>query len=249
MGGGLGRGLGKLFVVCCCVMCLSLGAPQQEISLPTTGSATVTLPDDDSAPIVALTFDDGPMGERTERLLEGLALREVVATFFLVGDHIEGNEGLIQRMAEEGHQIGLHSMSHIYLSDLSYEDYWLEVERPRAMLSQLLPLETFWLRPPYGIFDTATQRRTTTPIILWSLDPKDWEIHDAEAVAQTILSQVKDGDIILLHDIYDSTVDATFIVVDALLQQGYDFVTVEQLLTLKNIDPQPGEVYTGNYPH
>ncbi len=244
----MGRGLGKLWVVCCCVICLSLGSPSLEQEIPTTGSATVTLPDD-TPPVIALTFDDGPLSSTTERLLDGLALREVPATFFLVGDHVEGNEALIQRMGEEGHQIGLHSMTHIYLSALSQEDYWLEVEKPRAILSQLLPNRSFWLRPPYGIFDHATQLWTSTPIILWSLDPKDWAFHDADYVAGVILSQVKDGDIILLHDIYDTTVDATFLVIDALLQEGYTFATVEQLLILPGISPSAGEVYTGNVPH
>lgn len=242
----MGRGLGRLFVCCSTVMLLSLGGHTAP-AVAVTGQATVT--ETTSPPVVALTFDDGPLPSTTEVLLDGLALREVPATFFLVGDRISENESLVRRMAEEGHQIGLHSYDHVYLSGLSRSDFDFQVAKPRALLSQLLPNESFWLRPPYGIFDQATQLWAGSPIILWSLDPEDWKYQDAQYIAGVVLEQVEDGDIILLHDIYPTTVEATFLIIDGLLQRGYTFATVEQLLMLQGITPQDGQVYTGNNPH
>ncbi len=242
----MGRGLGRLFVCCSTVMLLSLGQYTAPV-VSVTGQATVT--EASAPPVVALTFDDGPLPSTTEVLLDGLALREVPATFFLVGDRISENEALVRRMAEEGHQIGLHSYDHVYLSGLSRSDFDFQVAKPRALLSQLLPGETFWLRPPYGIFDRATQLWAGSPIILWSLDPEDWKYQDAQYIAGVVLDQIADGDIILLHDIYPTTVEATFLIIDGLLQRGYTFATVEQLLTLQGVDPQDGQVYTGIYPH
>lgn len=247
--------LGKLFMFCCATALLSL--EQSDFSnsallspdIAVTGSATVTIETEESPPVVALTFDDGPLRSTTIELLDGLALREVPATFFLVGERIEGNEDIILRMDEEGHQIGLHSYDHIYLQDLSRADFDLQVAKPRAILSNLLPDEEFWLRPPYGIFDRATELWAGAPIILWSLDPEDWKYQDAQYIAGVVLDKAEDGDIILLHDIYPTTVEATFLIIDGLLQRGFEFATVAQLLTLKGVEAVDGEIYTGNFPH
>ena len=195
------------------------------------------------APVVALTFDDGPRHATTSRLLDGLALREIPATFFVLGDSIEDNEELLQRMVREGHQIGFHSQSHVPLIELSRQDFDLEVTIPRAALKELLHLDEIWLRPPYGAMDESLLKREKGPIILWSLDPKDWEDRDVQRIVDTVLLEVQDGDILLLHDIYDSTVDATLMICDALLNLGYTFATVEQLMDYRTITPQAEDVY------
>ena len=115
------------------------------------GGGSVTVPEE--PPLVALTFDDGPRTSTTSRLLDGLALREIQATFFLVGDRIQGQEALVRRMAEDGHQIGVHSYDHSCISDLSRADFDLQVGRTRGVLSAVLGSGDFWLRPPYGIID------------------------------------------------------------------------------------------------
>lgn len=112
---------------------------------------------------MALTFDDGPRTSTTSRLLDGLALREIQATFFLVGDRIQGQEALVQRMAEDGHQIGVHSYDHSCISDLSRGDFDLQVGRTRGVLSAVLGSGDFWLRPPYGIIDDAGLRWAGSP--------------------------------------------------------------------------------------
>ena len=209
--------------------------------IPAGGDAAVKLPND--PPVVALTFDDGPKPETTVRLLDALALREIPATFFLVGEFIPGNEALIKRMASEGHQIGVHSYSHIELTDLSRSDFDFEVTQTRSLIRSILGEGEYWLRPPYGILDDSVVNWADSPIILWSLDPEDWKDRDTQRIIDDVLSRVRDGDILLFHDIYDSSADAVIRITDALLDQGYCFTTVEQLLRSRNIPIENGRIY------
>lgn len=212
-------------------------------ALPAGGGGIVQLPD--APAVVALTFDDGPRSDATQRLLDGLALREVQATFFLVGSRIEGKEALICRMAAEGHQIGVHSWSHTILSGLSQADFDAEVGRTRRALAGILGERDFWLRPPYGFYDEEVRGRAGSPVILWSVDPEDWrEDHDARRIARAVLEKARDGDIILLHDVYQTSVDAALEIVDTLSEMGFCFATVEQLLKMKGISAEDGGVYT-----
>lgn len=194
-------------------------------------------------PLVALTFDDGPRTDATARLLDGLALREAPATFFVVGNRIAGNEDLIRRMRDEGHQIGIHTFDHVEVTKLSRPDFDLQVGKTQALLASLTGEGEFWLRPPYGKVDDSVRQWTDSPLILWSVDPEDWKDHDVNRIVGHILSHVQDGDIILMHDIFNSSVDAALQAVDALQAQGYCFVTVEQLLEARGIRPQAGELY------
>lgn len=193
--------------------------------------------------LVALTFDDGPKRSTTIPLLDGLSQRGVQATFFLIGAQIEGNEDIILRMEEEGHQIGLHTYDHLSLTDLNQVDFDNQVEQERTLLTSILNYSDFMLRPPYGLYDEATQLWADSAIVLWSIDPEDWKDKTTEEIAQAVLSQVGDGDIILLHDIFEESVEAALLIVDGLLSQGYHLCTVEDLFHEKYIDMEWGEVY------
>ena len=193
--------------------------------------------------LLALTFDDGPRRSTTSSLLDGLARRGVHATFFLVGSNLDGNEELILRMEAEGHQVGIHSYNHKMLTGLNAADLYAEVGALRDRLTDLLGHDGFLLRPPYGKTDDALRRRAGAPIILWSVDPEDWSDDDSDRQTALILSQVQDGDIILLHDIYPSSVDTALRVVDALLDEGYYFVTVDELFAARGVTPENGKVY------
>ena len=208
-----------------------------------TGGATTVELEEGEPPLVALTFDDGPRNSTTGRLLDGLALREVPATFFLVGNRIEGSEELIRRMAADGHQIGIHTFEHVVVSDLSRKDFDLQVGKTRALLAEILGDGEFWLRPPYGLFDSSVRKWADCPIILWSVDPEDWKDRDVHRIVSAVTEHVKDGDIILLHDIYDSSVDAALAIADNLTARGFTFVTVEQLAALRGASPQVGVKY------
>lgn len=197
----------------------------------------------DDVKLLALTFDDGPRRSTTAKLLDGLSQRGVHATFFLVGTNLDDNEDLVLRMVEDGHQVGIHSSSHKLLTGLSAADLYTEVGAMRQRLSDLLGCDRFLLRPPYGKTDAALRQYADTPIILWSIDPEDWSDTDTSRQAAHIISRAQDGDIILLHDIYPSSVDTALQVVDALLGEGYYFVTVEELFTARGITLENGQIY------
>lgn len=233
---GLFYVLGLLLIGLSC-----LGLSQAPSSVTAGGGGMVTIPD--QPPVVAITFDDGPRANTTARLLDGLALREVPATFFLVGEFIPENEALIRRMASEGHQLGVHSYSHIRIVGLSKEDFDAEVTRTREELTAILGEGDYWLRPPYGIIDDSVKKWAESPVVLWSLDTLDWKDQNADRIVNQVAWQVKDGDIILFHDIYDSSVDAALRIADALAERGYCFATVEQLLRDKGVTPEDGVVY------
>jgi len=194
-------------------------------------------------PCIALTFDDGPRRDTTTELLDGLAQRGVTATFFLVGVSVEGNEDLVLRMEAEGHQIGIHSQNHKILTELSGAALYWEVDELRHTLADLLGRSEFMVRPPYGLINPAVCRGADGPVILWSVDPEDWSDEDSARQTEHIVSRVEDGDIILLHDIYPSSVDTALQVVDELLKRGFYFVTVEELFDLRGIRPEKGVVY------
>ena len=224
------------------VLMLELGAPGEEAHTA-GGGALVEAEETAEMPLVALTFDDGPRNSTTGRLLEGLALREVPATFFLLGSRIAGSEELIREMAADGHQIGVHTFDHVVVADLSRADFDLQVGKTRALLASILGPGEFWLRPPYGIVDASVRRWSDGPLILWSVDPEDWKDSDTDRIAAAVAEHVQDGDIILMHDIYDSSVDAALRAVDILLERGFCVVTVEQLMALRGVEPESGETY------
>ena len=190
---------------------------------------------------VALTFDDGPRRVTTERLLDGLKERGAKATFFLIGQQIEDNAALVARMAEEWHQIGNHTWSHQRLDGILPDEAAQEVARTEAALEALLGGGEYWLRPPYG--QVAEGVELGVPMVKWCVDPRDWESRDAEKVTRAILDCVEPNSIILLHDIYSTSVDAALRVVDRLQEEGYWFVTVEELLWLNGVKPEAGRMY------
>ncbi|RHR07502.1 peptidoglycan N-acetylglucosamine deacetylase A [Pseudoflavonifractor sp. AF19-9AC] len=234
------RGVGLGLLSLCMALALGPGTPE-EIQMA-GGGAQVEL-DTGPAKLVALTFDDGPRRSTTRRLLDGLELREANATFFLVGERIEGCEDLIEEMAEAGHQVGVHTFNHVLVTELSREDFDLQVGKTRALLTDFLGEGEFWLRPPYGIVDDSVERWADGPLVLWSVDPEDWKDRDTDRIVAAVLEHVQDGDIILMHDIYESSVDAALRIVDALTSQGYVFVTVEQLMDLRGVEPECGVCY------
>ena len=208
--------------------------------LPADSPAEVTV---ERPPLVALTFDDGPRSSTTGPLLDGLELREVPATFFLVGNRIPGNEDLVRRMAAEGHQVGLHTYDHVQLNGLSQSVFDLQVGRTRALITDLLGEGNYWLRPPYGLIDQHAESWCGGPIILWSVDPEDWKDDNIDRIVSAVVDHVSDGDIVLLHDLYLSSAQAALRIVDELTARGYCFVTVEQLMEERGVTPEAGVRY------
>ena len=227
----------KRLVFLCLTLALLSSCALDEPMVQTDGEAEIT----EEIKFVALTFDDGPHAGTTERLLDGLEERGVHATFFLIGSEIPGTEDLIRRMQEEGHQIGNHTWSHIRLAGPSSSQAEEEISKTDALLTSILGKGTYWLRPPYG--QVAEGIEVRVPMVKWSVDPRDWETRNTSQVVRAIVEAVQPNSIILLHDIYQTSVDAALEVVDTLQKEGYCFVTVEELLANNDIVPEPGILY------
>ena len=193
---------------------------------------------------VALTFDDGPSGKYTRALLDGLYDRGARATFLLCGYRIKDYPDIAQRICEEGHEIGLHGYSHDSMKTMSRRTIAQELMDTQALLPE--GCRPVFFRPPGGLRTDAVRQVAQArglAILHWSVDPHDWEIHDKQAVEKVVLEQVKDGDIILLHDMSSASVEAALDIVDVLLKEDFEFVTVSELARLRGIRPKPGEAY------
>lgn len=193
---------------------------------------------------VALTFDDGPSGRFTRRLLEGLEARNVKATFLLCGYRMKDYPELTQQIFQSGHEIGLHGYSHKDMGKMTYAQAAKEIKDTLALLPE--GCKPAFLRPPGGSCCASSAQAVKDAglaLLLWSVDPKDWKVLDAPTVEAAVTQQVQSGDVILLHDMTDSSVDAAFAIIDRLQNQGFHFVTVSQLAAIRNITPQPGVSY------
>lgn len=192
---------------------------------------------------LALTFDDGPKQGTTDRLLDGLKARGASATFFLVGEWAAVNQDLVRRMQDEGHQVGNHTWSHVRLEGKDTDALLQEIQHNETLLQEILGGGGYWLRPPYGVIAPELVKSIEVPMIKWSVDPRDWESRDRETIVETVLKEVEPNSMILMHDIYPESVDAALEIVDRLQQEGYWFVTVEELLKLNGIEAESGVMY------
>ncbi|MBR3949606.1 MAG: polysaccharide deacetylase family protein [Oscillospiraceae bacterium] len=193
----------------------------------------------------ALTFDDGPSGKYTRQLLDGLYDRGVQATFLLCGYRMKEYPDITQRIFDEGHEIGFHGYSHKSMKGLSRRDIAAELVDSQALLPD--GCQPVFLRPPGGgcsdgVLQVAQARNLA--ILSWSVDPRDWATDDTRAIETAVLDKIRDGDIVLLHDMTASSVKASLDIVDRLLAEDFELVTVSELARLRLVKPKPGQVYT-----
>lgn len=181
-------------------------------------------------PILALTFDDGPHPVYTPKLLDGLKRRNIKASFFLMGKNIEGNESIVQRMHEEGHLIGNHTFDHVRLNKLSEADACSQIAKTSNAIYKITGQYPAYVRPPFGEWREGLDCTVTMLPVFWDVDPLDWNTSNAGQIVQKVVGSVQDGDIILMHDSYDSSVKAALEIIDILTKKGYEFVTVDRLL-------------------
>lgn len=185
---------------------------------------------EEEAPRVALTFDDGPNREYTPELLDGLKERDVKATFFLMGQNIEGQEELVRRMHREGHLIGNHTFHHVRMSKVSQEEAVREIEKTSNAIYELTGVYTSFIRPPFGEWKKGMDFHVTMIPVMWTIDSRDWVTQDTGQILKEVLPKVEDGSIILMHDEFDASVKAALAIVDELQKKGCRFVTVDELL-------------------
>lgn len=179
---------------------------------------------------VALTFDDGPHPRYTQRLLEGLRSRNVRVTFFVLGQSAELYPDLIMEMAQDGHLIGNHTYSHMQLTNGNGQRFAEELQKTDAIIYELTGQHTEFVRPPYGVWDKRYEESLNMIQVLWNVDPLDWCCSDASTVTGRVLEKADEDCIILLHDVYASSVEAALAIVDELSARGYEFVTVDEII-------------------
>jgi peptidoglycan/xylan/chitin deacetylase (PgdA/CDA1 family) len=179
---------------------------------------------------IALTFDDGPHPIYTEQILDGLAKRDAKATFFVLGQNAEKYPDIIRRMMDEGHVIGNHTYHHVGLTANNRDEFKEEVLASNAVLKDITGMDMIYIRPPFGSWDKEMEKEVNLFPVLWNIDPLDWCSTNVDCIVRKVVSKVKENDIILMHDYYPSTVTAALQIVDTLTEQGYVFVTVDEIL-------------------
>lgn len=189
-------------------------------------------------PIIALTFDDGPHAIHTAKLLDILKEEHIPVTFFVVGRNAQSNPELVRRMALEGHEVGNHTWSHPALPSTSTGSVDLELNKTSDIIQQLTGARPQTMRPPYGALNQRVKKQILDKhgmhIILWSVDPKDWQKPNVNTIRQRMVAGASPGGIILGHDIHAGTIKAIPYVIRDLKALGYQFVTVTELLAVNS---------------
>ncbi len=203
-----------------------------ETTEPSTSSESESVDNQETIALkrVALTFEDGPDPDYTPLILDTLKSRNQVATFFVQGIRAKEYPSLIQRINSEGHLIGNHTWSHPQLTHLSPEDMLQQLQKTQSVLEKITGRAPFLYRPSYGIYNENVISTINMPAILWSVDPEDLKYKDASYITNYVLDHVTDGAIILLHDTNAYTTQALSSILDALIAEGYEIVTVDELL-------------------
>ena len=199
---------------------------------------------DGNKPMVALTFDDGP-SVYTDSILDTFEKYDQRCTFFLVGDRISWNEDQAKREAAMGCEQGNHTYGHNRLTSLSEEEMKEKLKGTDDELIRISGKPSTCLRPPEGKWNETLQAVCGCPIILWSVDSRDWESKDTDSIKKHVIGQVKDGDIVLMHDLYQATADAVIDIVPALIDEGFQLVTVEEMgiIRTEGVGLEAGVVY------
>ncbi len=183
-------------------------------------------------PKIALTFDDGPNAQFTPLLLDGLKKRGVKATFFLIGKNIEtgNNADIVKREWEEGHLLGNHTYNHVEITRVSNDTAYQEIKATNDLISEITGAPVEYMRPPFGLWQKKLEQRIHVLPVMWTVDPLDWATENEDEIVNKVVTEVEENDIILLHDCYKSSVRAALRIVDLLEAEGYQFVTVDELL-------------------
>ena len=192
--------------------------------------------------LIALTFDDGP-NYNTNKVLDILEENNVPATFFVLGNRIKGNENILKRMVSSKMEIGNHTFNHLLLTKYKEDRVKSEINDTSNLIFEVTGKYPTLFRPSYGSCNKMIRSVVDTPIIIWDIDTLDWKYHNSRRISSRVINKVKDGDIVLMHDIYSATANALEIIIPSLKSKGYTFVTVSDLFYYKNIPLEKGKVY------
>lgn len=192
----------------------------------------------DAGKLIALTFDDGPHSSYTEEILDILKQYNIKATFFVVGENVEAMEEKLLRAAEEGHEIGNHTYTHKFITKISENSLKSEIKKTEDIIEKVTGQKPKLFRPPGGMYNESTLKVLSEmgySSVLWSQDTKDWTLPQVGKIEGDILKNISDGDIILFHDFNQKnspTPEALRKLIPELLDMGYSFVTVSELMSI-----------------
>ena len=198
---------------------------------------------DKNKKMVAITLDDGPHATNTQKILDILDAHNAKATFFMLGQNVVNNEEVVKDVYKRGNEIGIHTWDHKQLTKLSQDEIVSQVERTSDAIYKIIGKRPKLVRPPYGAINDTVKNSINYPLILWNIDSLDWKSRDEKQIVPLVMNSVQDGDIILLHDIHSTTVPAVEKIVSQLEEQGYQMVTVSQLLEAKGYDTSKTKVF------
>ena len=202
---------------------------------------------DPSRPMVALTFDDGPFAPVGNQIMDCLAQYGGKATFFVVGNRVSAYGAELQRMVAEGHEIGNHTYEHKNLTKLSAAQVQSQVNLCNDVVQAASGVRPSLVRPPGGARNGTVLANVQAPVIMWSIDTRDWKTRNAGKTVNAVMSQVRDGDIVLMHELYSQTGAAALEIIPRLTEAGYQLVTVSEMAALRG-GVAPGGVYFHFYP-
>lgn len=203
----------------------------------------VSGPADASKPMIAFTFDDGPYYSVDSRILDTLQAYGGRATFFIVGSRVNDYKDTLKRIRDSGSEIGNHTFNHKNLEKISPEEVTSQIEMTNDAVEAVTGFRPKLVRVPYGAFKGQVPGLVSYPMIQWNIDTQDWSSKDKDAIAASVLSQARDGSIILMHDLYSATAEAFETVIPLLAAQGYQFVTVSEMYAAKGVPLEAGQVY------
>ena len=191
-------------------------------------------PVDERVPSVAITFDDGP-GKYTQEIVDILREHNSVATFFMLGERIDLVEPeVLDDLLTEGSTINSHSYSHSNFKKLSAEDIKADILDTKDKIYDITGgYEIRFFRPPYGSYNDTVKTNVPFPLVLWSIDTMDWNTDDPNVVYENAIGNIEDGDVILLHEVHESTIEALPMILEALKEKGYQTVTIEEMYDMQ----------------
>lgn len=197
---------------------------------------------DPQKPMIAITFDDGP-GIYTDTILDSLEKYGARATFFVLGHLAEKYPEAVARAQSLGCEIGNHSYSHALMTDLGYDDVSSQIKSTSDSILNAAGVAPRLFRPPYGRYNGTIIKTCGMPLILWSIDTCDWNTSNVDSTVNAVISKIKDGEIVLMHDIYESSAEAAIKLIPMLMSWGYQLVTVSELAEYKGKTLAAGEAY------
>lgn len=197
---------------------------------------------DKSKKMIALTFDDGP-NYNTSKVIDVLNKYDIKATFFVLGSRAINNKDILKKMADSGMEIGNHTYNHLLLTKYDENKIRSEIEDTSEVIYSTTKKRPKLLRPSYGSVNNKIKKVANMPIIIWDIDTLDWKYHNSKRITSRVVNKVRDGDIILMHDIYSASLNALSNIIPILQDNGYEFVTIDELFYYKGISLENGKVY------